>query len=53
MANVSPLVFPLLPGSHPTRSHICSGLGQKRLVVCYFLLLFPAVIQIISQLWNN
>jgi hypothetical protein len=29
-------------------SHICSGLGQKRPMVCYFLLLLPAFTQIIA-----
>ena len=38
---------------HPTDSHLCSGLRQKRPVVCYFVLFLPTSTQIIAQLWNN
>ena len=39
--------------SHPTDSHLCSGLRQKRPVVCYFLFLLPTYTHIIAQFWHN
>ena len=39
--------------SNPTDSYLCSRLGQKRPVVCHFLLLLLASAQITAQLWYN
>jgi hypothetical protein len=47
------IVLFLSTTSYPTDSHLCSGLGQKCLMVCYFLLLLPASTQIIAQLWGH
>jgi hypothetical protein len=43
----------LFASSIPTDSYLCSRLGQKRPVVCHFLLMPPGFTQIIAQLWYN
>ena len=50
MENVRRLCLPLF---HTLLTCICSGLRQKRPVVCYFLLFLPESTQIIAQLCDN
>jgi hypothetical protein len=49
-ANVRPFFS---TSSHPTDTHLCSGLRKKHPVVCYFLLLLYSFTQIFPQLWDN
>ena len=41
------------PIFYTTDSHLCSRIRQKCSVVCYFLLLLPALTHIIAQLRDN